>query len=63
MSLVLSKFSTKKKISTELNLNDRVLGKVERNSLITGHQARSLGRLMLKRSEIHEGLKGKVCKD
>ena len=48
---------------TELSLGDRVLGEVEKNSFIAGHQERSSGQLVLKRPELPEGFQGKVYKD
>ena len=49
--------------SSELNLRDRILGEVEKNSFIAGHQARCPGQLVLKRSALSKGFQGKVYKD
>ena len=49
--------------SAGLNLGDRHLGEVERDSFITGHQGRSPGQLAIKRPEPPEGFQGKVFKD
>ena len=46
--------------SAGLNLGDRHLGEVERDSFITGHQGRSPGQLAIKRPEPPEGFQGKV---